>query len=187
MNINFVYSLTVGLSFIVRFNVNLDSKQDYFLFNGDNSTAHLFRQNQTIKLFLQCNTSYRHFEMPNVTNQFTFEWKGYTINNKNMNIVSSKGDKLNGLTFDAYTFLSPILHFAEHRKEAIEIYHEPLVQCQDINYGFFVIIVFAVGVVLQLGIIGPKVFEHIIKSYRGFPQQLSVEEEPAYVEITPHL
>ena len=162
MNINFLYSVIVNLCFTVQFDVNDNSTQNYFIFDGDDATAHLRRYNKTISLFLQWNTSYRHLEMENISNQFVFEWQGYKINNEEMKIVRSVGD-WNLLGFDIFTFISPTLNFVE--EEAVATYGGPLIDSQDINYGIFVLIVFGVGLLLKFDIIAPKVFERIIKSY----------------------
>ena len=165
MNINFLYSVIVSLCFTVKFDVNYNSTQDYFIFGGDDTTAHLRRYNQTINLFLRSNTSYRHFEMTNVTNQFVFAWQGYTINNEKMKMVRSEGD-LNLLGFNSFTFISPTLNFVEEEEDvAVATYGGPLIRSQDINYGIFILIVFGVGLLLKFDIIAPKVFEGIIKSY----------------------
>lgn len=189
MNINFLYSFTAALSFTVRFSVSKDGSQDYFIFHGDNSTAaHLSRQNDTIKLFLRYNSSYRHLEMSNVSNQFTFSWKGYTIDNKSMDIVRSEGS-LRELKFNAYTYLSPALDFVPDLTLAYvpKVYQEHLLQCQDINYGLFVIIVFFIGILLKFDYITPRVFKGIINSYERYVGQLTDEEEPAYAEMSVNL
>ena len=176
MNINFLYSLLVSLCFTVKFDVNNASKEDYFILNGHNTSAHLYRQNQTIKLFLRSNASYKHLEMRNVTDQFVFEWSGFKVNNAKMETVISEGD-LNLLCFDSYTFISPTLDFV--KEEVVTISERSWIQNRDINYGFFVLIVIGVGLLLKFDIIAPKVFDAIVKSYA----QISTEE-PAYVEMT---
>ena len=71
MNINFLYTVLTGLCFTVKFDFDDTSTQKYFIFDGD-TTAYLFRQNTTLKLWLQSNSSINHYETSNLTNPFEF-------------------------------------------------------------------------------------------------------------------
>ena len=179
MNINFLYSMIVSLCFTVKFDVNNDSRQDYFIFHGNDTSAHLYRQNQTLKLFLKSNTSYSFYESSNITNQFVFEWIGYKINNNKMQAVRSEGD-LNLLGLDSYTFISPTFNFV--KEEVISVSEGLWIQNRDINYGFFVLIVLGVGLLLKFDIIAPKIFDTIVKTYA----QISTEES-AYATMANNL
>ena len=55
MNFNFLFSVVSALSFVVEFPVNSNNTQDYFFFEGNNQTAHLYRENKTLFLHLSGN------------------------------------------------------------------------------------------------------------------------------------
>ena len=54
MDFILLFTLAMNLSFTIKYAVNSEEKQDYFIFNGpSDTTAHLFRKNSTVILVLQ--------------------------------------------------------------------------------------------------------------------------------------
>ncbi len=174
MNINFLYAVLTGLCFTVKFDFDDTSKQDYFIFDGD-TTAHLFRQNTTLNLWIQSNSNVNHYQTSNLTNPFKFTWEGFIVDGKPMNLVKSLGD-LTNFRFNGYTFISPYLEIL--KDDNIEyITQESIVQCRDINYGIFVAIAFAVGVIMKSDNIVARTLKIFSKVFK------SEIDESVYVEI----
>ena len=154
MNISFLYALVTSLSFTIKFNVNSNNRQDYFIFNGPNTTAHLFRENSTLKLIFHANSSFRHYQASNITGQFNFIWDGFKVNDKKMELIKSNGD-LNELKFNRYTFESLCL---DTLHEEVEYSQEPVFHCRDVNYIIFAGIAIAVGLIMRSDNIIPKIW-----------------------------
>ena len=120
----------VSLSFILNFDVNENNIQGYFIFKGNDTFAHLFRENQSINLLLMFNKNYEFYQS-NVTNSFIFEWDGFIINDEKMKLVDANtDDDLNQLLFDNYTFLSSFLLEESETlplKDSIETFQELII------------------------------------------------------------
>ena len=164
MNINFVFNVVVSLSFVSRFNVTIDERQDYFIFNGNGTTAHLSRSNKTVSLVLISDNSYELYQTYNVTNNFTFKWNGFTIDEQKMYRVNSSG-KIDQIQFDSYSFLSPYL---ELEKEELEFYpcEQPVFSCDVINYGFIALIMFGIGIGLRSDTVVMRMWKQIATLYK---------------------
>ena len=175
-NINFLYTLLTGLCFTVKFDLDGNSKQDYFVFNGPNTTAHLFRENSTLKLVFHLNSSFNWYQTSNLTNPFKFTWDGFRVNDKTMKLVKSSGN-LTNFHFNGYTFISPYIEVLQD--DSVEYYtvEESIFQCQDINYGIFVIIAFAVGLLMRSDNIITRTLKTFNKMFK------SESDENVYVEI----
>ena len=146
MDFILLFTLAVNLSFTIKYAINSEETQDYFVFSGpSDATAHLFRKNSTVILFLQSNNDTEVYKFSNITNEFEFTWNGYQVNGRTMNKVTSKGRVLY-LYFDSYAFLSPCLEVIPNTvSERTELaYHIP-----GINYGLIVLIVFCAGLVFK--------------------------------------
>lgn len=147
MNISFLYTVLTSLCFTVKFDFDEHSKQDYFIFNGPDTTAHLFRKNSTLELVLQSNSSFSRYQTSNLTNPFTFTWDGFRVNDKTMKLVKSTGN-LTNRNFNGYTFMSPYLEILQD--DTVQyITQESIVECRDINYGIFAAIAIAAGLVMR--------------------------------------
>lgn len=155
MNINFVYTLVTSLAFTVVFDVNDSQKQNYFLFGGEETSAHLFRVNDTVTLYLGDRDSNAIYQTGNINSGFTFSWDGYLINNMYMNNTRYIGN-LGSLEFDSFTFLSPLMEILETC-----VISEPcpgsLYQCEGTKYGLVTLIVLGIGLLLKFDTISPKV------------------------------
>ena len=142
MNFNLLFSTVSVLSFIIEFPVNTEERQDYFLFEGNNKSAHLFRENGTLYLHF----THDHGEMFSIYNieideeNFQFAWNGFQVDGKEMMSQNANG-KIGRLEFEHFTFISPI----------VEIYEdslEPVYRNLDaVNYWYFLIMMFAVAII----------------------------------------
>ena len=164
MNINFVYNVVVSLSFVSRFNVTIDERQDYFIFNGNDTAAHLSRSNKTVSLVLISGNNYELYQTHNVTNNFTFKWNGFTIDEQKMDHINSSG-KIEQLEFDSYSFLSPYL---ELEKEELEFYscEQAVFGCKEINYWVIALIMFAIGLGLRSDTVVMRMLKQIATVYK---------------------
>jgi len=176
MNINFIYAVLTGLCFTVKFDFDEHSKQHYLLFSGPDTSAHLFRENSTLTLVLQSNFSFSRYQTSNLTNPFQFAWDGFRVNNKTMKLVKSTGSIPN-FQFNGYTFLSPYLEVLQDSDNVEYIVQESVFQCQDINYGIFLAIALAVGMVMR----SDNIISRSLKLLSNILESKS--EESVYVEI----
>ena len=95
-----------SLTFVLNLDVNKNIYQDYFIFHGNDTSAHLFRENNTINLVLMSDENYVIYQS-NVTNSFIFEWDGFIINDEKMKLRTNQlMFDVNQLTFYNYTFIS---------------------------------------------------------------------------------
>ena len=95
-----------SLTFVLNLDVNKNIYQDYFIFHGNDTSAHLFRENNTINLVLMSDENYAIYQS-NVTNSFIFEWDGFIINDEKMKLRTNQlMFDVNQLTFYNYTFIS---------------------------------------------------------------------------------
>ena len=106
-------------------------------FEGVNDSAHLFRQNSTILLNVN-NELYK----TDIVDRIQFSWKGFKVNGSEMEKIKSTGEG-EILTFDAFTFLSPIVKISKEEEEAKEEYFHSFLS-QKINYYYIFAIVFLI-------------------------------------------
>ena len=85
-----------------------EERQDYFIFEGTNQAAHLFRENETLILHMSCNTEYIIFNASIEQETFQFSWSGFEVDGKKMVLQGSHG-KMGSLEFENITFLAPII------------------------------------------------------------------------------
>ena len=176
MNITFIYALATSLSFTVVFDVNNSYMQNYFVFDGEEATAHLLRKNHTVTLYLNTRDSYAIYQSSNITSSFMFSWEGYQINNTNMNKTSYNGS-IGSLEFDGFTFLSPHMEILETCFIS-EPCPEPMFQCEGTRYDLLTLIVLGIGLLLKFDIISPKLMAIIREAYT----KVSLDES-IYVEM----
>ena len=181
LTLSFIFSAMVSLSFLSKFDVNSDAYQDYFIFNGNRTSAHLSRTNKTINLLLQSGNNFSLYQIYNTTNAFDFKWNGFMIDGKNANLVNHSGET-EQLSFDSYTFLSPYLELEKEViiEECVEA--ELLYQYQDINYGMFALVVLGIGLILKLDIPTLKLLSKVIKILETDPA-IDMKEDDSYVEM----
>ena len=171
MDINFVFTAVVALNFVVKFDITTEHFQDYFLFSGSDSIAHLYRENATTYLFLKHESSQQLFTFDNASTPLEFAWDRKTINNKPMN-VHNNHSLLNQFDFDAYTFLSPIMEL-----NYLPSTESTLYQRGETNYELIALIMFAIGLGFKVDVIAPKIFNMILKKTKRL-------EEDDYMEMT---
>ena len=149
MNLNFIYSAVVTLNFVVKFHVSLHETQNYFLLSGPNSTAHLYRENQTLWLDLSAGREHTMMYSQISGATFTFDWSGKTVDKQLMSNFSNIE-----LWFDAYTFLSPILEM-QHPPTPVE----SIFQCGNINYKLMALLIFSIGLALKFDLLIPTLLK----------------------------
>ena len=86
MNFNFLFGIVGNLNFIVTFLVNEQAKQDFFIFDGDNATAHLHRYNQTVYLQLGNDVETTLYKT-DIEYMVEFAWIGFKVNGTEMKKV----------------------------------------------------------------------------------------------------
>ena len=146
MDFILLFTLVMNLSFTIKYAVNSEEEQDYFIFNGPNdANAHLFRKNSTVILFLKSNNDTEVYQVSNITDNFEFKWNGYQINGHGMSKVTSKGQILD-VYFNSHAFLSPCLEVIPNTViEKTEVtYYTP-----GINYGLILLIVCCAGFIFK--------------------------------------
>ena len=177
MNVNFVFNVVVSLSFVARFNVTIDDHQDYFVFNGNDTAAHLSRSKTTVSLLLISGDDYELYQTFNVTGNFTFKWNGFTIDDQKMNCVNSSG-RIDQIQFDSYSFLSPYLQL---EKDELEICYceQTVFGCKDINYGLIALIMFGVGIGLRSDDMVKRIWNRLATGYKlvDINELPTIEEE----------
>ena len=134
MNFNLLFAIVGDLSFVIDFEILPGERQDFLFFEGTNASAHLFRENDTVILYVN-----REVYKSNIQNKLEFSWNGFKINGTEMDIIKTdRGKDLKfDLKFDAFTFLSPILPIV--KEEAII---SKILDSEKLNYGYIFAIVF---------------------------------------------
>ena len=144
MNFHFLFSLLSTLSFVVNFPVHDGDRQDYFLFEGENQTAYLYRNNHSLCLHLSQGSNYSLYNTRLNKDNFTFSWYGFSVDGTEMILTDTVGSVDNFL-FDSFTFISPIIEVIFNEAETSCIY-----QMNDgINYWYILLIVFAVSGIFE--------------------------------------
>ena len=176
MSLNFLYNLLTSLTFNITFEPDSSEKQDFFIFHGENSTAHLFRTDDIVKFVVTSNSGFRHYETTEITSQFKFTWDGFKINDRPMHVIKSNGN-ISDLDFNGYTFLSPSV-YVNQRPESNEL--KPLCDFfSKTNYGLVALIVLGVGLFLRLDSVAPKFWQVFTKlCMQSMMQTLPQEEDP---------
>ena len=134
--------------------------QDFFIFQGGNSTAHLYRNNETVSLYLRDDKGFELYQT-NILNKLEFSWRGFQINGTDMKLIKSTGntsmDYLN-----EFTFISPIIDLQPgiisevskfNNNESESRFISPQ-NSKDVNYGYIaaIILIFAIALELKMKI-----------------------------------
>ena len=103
-----IFSILLQLNFNVQYANNNASFQDYFIFTGQNNSAHLFRNDSTIMLVYTHGSEYMRYQCPFNDTMLLFKWP-LTVNNEPMMMV--EGDKRlhDPWEFSSFLFLDPLL------------------------------------------------------------------------------
>ena len=138
MEFNILFALTASLNFIIDFMILPDVRQDFLFFAGQNTSAHLYRENNLVFFYLQNNANYETYQT-DIENKLEFSWQDFKMNGTGMKQIKSSHNESVEMKFDAYTFLSPIIH---------NIQEEPIIEeilsLEKINYYYILAIVLCV-------------------------------------------
>ena len=160
--------------------------QDFFIFQGGNSSAHLYRNNGTVSLYMRDDKGFQLFQV-DILNKLEFSWGGFKINGTEMKMIKSTGstdmDDLN-----EFTFLSPVINLQPdilmetrvlNTNETIsESKIISSLNSKNVNYGYIaaIILIFAIALELKLKI--PLLFNRLFGT--EVDQEL---EESEYVSM----
>ena len=159
MDFNLLFAVLTSFSFILKFSVDSSEKQDFFLFNGVNTSAHLYRENTSIYLYLAKEHNISIYNASLFSNYIEFSWDDFVLNNVKMELMRAAGEVSN-LNFNAFTFTSPIIDFACLDVEC-NIF-EPLHQLKNVNYGYIIAIMIFIAIILtESKAVGSKFIDHI--------------------------
>ena len=163
MNFTILFQFVGSLNFHVVFFLNSYSIQDMFFFEGGNSSAHLYRNNNTVSLYVRNNRSFEIYQTE-ILNQLNFSWRGYKVNGTDMKRIKSSGSTENMNDLNEFTFLSPILDLQpDVLNEICNLNSEkPMVRgmsvsslnLKNVNYGYIagIILIFAFAIEMKMKI-----------------------------------
>ena len=143
MEFNLLFGLVSALAFEIQFIVNHDATHDYFYFNGENETAHLFRENNTVTLHLAKDLNYTIYQA-DILSTLSFTWDDFKVNGIAMTLVQDNGD-VNKSRYSTFTFLSPIVH-----EPVLDCSAQPVINFKTINYGYIIAIVSIIAFIFDL-------------------------------------
>ena len=165
MNFNAIFTIVASLSFTIDFYNSNEFYQDFFLFNGANSSAHLYRENDTLILYLNQLNDFEIYNFYNIPYYFTFSWVNFTVNGIEMQCVKNS-TKIKNINFTDYTFCSPIIDIYTSCK------HEPVFKTFDklneINYGYIVLISLFVGIFIKSKFISLELYRKIFLLFNEY-------------------
>ncbi len=172
MDFNLLFGLVSALAFQIQFIVNHDAKQDYFYFDGENETAHLFRENNTVTLHLAKDPNYTVYQV-DILNTLTFSWDNFKVNGTPMALVQDNGD-VSKSQYSTFTFLSPVVHDPD-----LDCSTQPVINFKTINYGYIIAIVSVIAFVFDLKPAVVKRIRDLLKEhvYETAPRMSTAAEE----------
>ena len=144
MNFNLLFSVVSTLSFIIEFPVSTENRQDYFLFQGNDQYAHLFRENGELILHVSSSGGYTIYNASSEERTFRFSWSGFKIDGVKMNKQKSSGI-MGHHAYENFTFLSPTVDILNLEGLIEPVYH----QTAAVNYWYFLVMVLAVAAVFD--------------------------------------
>ena len=160
MNFNLLLSAVSALSFVIEFPVNTEERQDYFLFEGNNKSVHLFRENTTLYLHFTCDNGMM-FSLYNTSvdeKTFQFSWDGFEVDEKAMILQRFYGKIPEDLEFEHFTFISPIVEMLD-----IECSVEPIIYNHEVvNYWYFFIMIFVVAIFFDSKTLGINFLKRLL-------------------------
>ena len=184
MNFTILFHIIGNLNFHVQFSLDSNYMQDFFIFQGGNSTAHLYRNNETVSLYWRDIEGFELYQT-NIFSKLEFTWKGFQINGTDMKLIKSTGntsmDYLN-----EFTFISPIIdlqpgimlevsNFNNNESESRFISPQ---NSKDVNYGYIAAIILIFAIALELKMKIPLLINRLFG--KEFDQKL---EESDYVSM----
>ncbi|MCP4458323.1 MAG: hypothetical protein GY816_09930 [Cytophagales bacterium] len=172
MEFNLLFGLVSALSFHIQFIVTHDERQDYFYFSGENETAHLFRENNTVTLYLAKDLNFSIYEA-DFLGTLSFTWEDFKINGIAMTLVRANGN-VESSKYNTFTFLSPMIH-----EPLLVCSTQPVMTFKSINYGYLIAIVSIVAAVFDLKPVVVKRIRDILLKQHIYEtaQRMSTETE----------
>ena len=162
MNFTILFQVIGTLNFHVQFSLHSHNMQDFFIFQGGNSSAHLYGNNGTVSLYLRDNKGFQLYQS-SILNKLEFSWRGFKVNGTAMEMVKSTGST-NMDDLNEFTFISPVLDLkpdilmetcALNTDETISKgkYISSL-SLKNVNYGYIaaIILIFAIAMELKVKI-----------------------------------
>ena len=159
MNFSVLFTTVSTLSFVLHFEVDINEEQTFFQFQGDDgySSAQLKRVNDMLTLNLKQYSNYENYVYFNISEEFSFSWENYKINNDSMFLQNSYGQILD-FNYNNYIFYSPSIDISNSINPDIE----PLLHCTNaINYGYIAAILLAIVAGVELKQILPQILKKI--------------------------
>jgi hypothetical protein len=156
MDFNLLFAVLTSFSFVLKFSVNSEEKQDFFLFNGLNVSAHLYRENDSFYLYVNNQQNFSIYLFRSSLNCVEFSWDGFVMNNEKMELIRSTGE-VSDLNFNALTFTSPLVDFACINSDCNAL--EPLYQLENVNYGYIAIMLCIAFVLIETKAVGLKLYD----------------------------
>ena len=169
MNFTVLFQIIGSLNFQVRFSLNSYNTQDFFIFQGEYSSAHLYRNNETLSLYLRDDSDFELYQT-NILTELEFSWRGFKVNGTDMLKIKSTGstdmDDLN-----EFTFLSPVLDLqADILMEDCSVnVNETITESEvmqslnfrNVNYGYIAGVILIIVMALELRMKIPIIIERL--------------------------
>ena len=86
MNFTILFHFIETLNFHVQFSLYSHNTQDFFVFQGGNSYAYLYRNNQTVFLYMRDENGFQLYQ-EDILNKLEFSWGGFKINGTEMKMI----------------------------------------------------------------------------------------------------
>ena len=186
MNFTILFHFIETLNFHVQFSLYSHSTQDFFVFQGGNSYAYLYRNNQTVFLYMRDENGFQLYQ-EDILNKLEFSWGGFKINGTEMKMVKSTGST-NMDDLNEFTFLSPVLDLQPDilmenctlntTETTSESKFISSVNPKNVNYGYIAAIILIFAIALELKMTIPLLFNRLIGT--EVTQEL---EESEYVSM----
>ena len=165
MNMDFIilFRLLANLNFNLSFQLSENVTQDFFIFSGRNSYAHLHRVNKDVYLSLSQNNQFERYQA-RVLDKLHFSWVDFMINGTCMEKIKSTG-AVNMTNLNQFIFLSPVLDF----QPQISNETEPMqsIKLGNVNYGYIAALMLIFAIAIELKVKIPLIFN---KLFRNNPQ-----------------
>ena len=193
MNFTILFHIIGTLNFHVQFSLHSDYTQDFFIFQGVNSYAYLYRNNGTVSLYMRDDKSFQLFQA-NISNELEFSWRGFKINGTEMKLIKSTGST-NMDDLNEFTFLSPVLDLQpDILMETCALNSNDIsgesksissLNLKNVNYGYIAAIILMFAIALELKIKIPLLINRLIQKDNdpGFEESDYVSMEVMETEL----
>ena len=193
MNFTILFHIIGTLNFHVQFSLHSDYTQDFFIFQGVNSYAYLYRNNGTVSLYMRDDKSFQLFQA-NISNELEFSWRGFKINGTEMKLIKSTGST-NMDDLNEFTFLSPVLDLQpDILMETCALNSNDIsgesksissLNLKNVNYGYIAAIILMFAIALELKIKIPLLINRLIQkdNDQGFEESDYVSMEVMETEL----